>query len=142
MEQRLDGLTARRRLVATLTAALAGLSLLLAGTGTYAVFDLLVRRRQREFGVRLALGASRAMLRRKVLADACLTAGIATGAGLVLGLIAMNLLASHLPETGTAPLPVLMWVIALMAATAVAASWWPAHRAARADPMQALRHEG
>ena len=142
MEQRLDGLTARRRLVATLTAALAGLSLLLAGTGTYAVFDLLVRRRQREFGVRLALGASRATLRRKVLADACLTAGIATSAGLVLGVVAMSVLASRLPGTDKAPLPVLAMVIVLMAATAVLASWWPAHRAARADPMQALRHEG
>ena len=142
MEQRLAGLTARRRLVASLTAALAGLSLLLAGTGVYAVFDLLVRRRQREFGVRLALGASRSTLRRKVLVDACVTAGIATAAGLMLGLVAMNVLASRLPGTDNASLPVLAMVIALMAATAVLASWWPAHRAAKADPMTALRHEG
>lgn len=142
MEQRLDGLTARRRLVAALTAALAGLSLLLAGTGVYAVFDLLVRRRQREFGVRLALGASRSMLRRKVLVDACLTAGIATTTGVVLGLVAMSVLASRLPGTEKAPLPVLAMVVALMAATAVLASWWPAHRAAKADPTAALRHDG
>lgn len=142
MEQRLAGLTAQRRLVAALTAALAGLSLLLAGTGIYAVFDLLVRRRQREFGVRLALGASRATLRRAVLTDACITAGIATAAGLVLGLIAMAVLASRLPGTEGATQPVLAMVIALMAATALLASWWPAHRAAQADPMNALRHEG
>ena len=108
----------------------------------YAVFDLLVRRRQREFGVRLALGASRSTLRRKVLVDACVTAGIATAAGLMLGLVAMNVLASRLPGTDNASLPVLAMVIALMAATAVLASWWPAHRAAKADPMTALRHEG
>lgn len=142
MEQRLDGLTARRRLVATLTAALAGLSLLLAGTGTYAVFDLLVRRRQREFGVRLALGASRSTLRRQVLGDAGITAGIATVAGLLPGLLALSALASRLPGNGITPLPVLAIVIALMAITAVLASWWPAHRAAKADPMAALRHEG
>lgn len=142
MERRLAGLTARRRLVAALTAALAGLSLLLAGTGTYAVFDLLVRRRQREFGVRLALGASRSTLRRNVLADAFVTAGIATAAGVVLGLAAMSVLASRLPGAENASPPVFALVISLMAATAVLASWWPAHRAAKADPLAALRHEG
>lgn len=142
MEQRLDGLTAWRRLVATLTAALAGLSLLLAGTGVYAVFDLLVRRRQREFGVRLALGASRTSLRRRVLGDALTTAGIATAIGLALGMAAVNVLASRLPGLDHIPAAMPGIVIALMAATAALASWWPAHRAASADPMAALRQEG
>ena len=142
MEQRYQGLTARRRLVATLTAALAGLSLFLAGTGIYAVFDLLVRRRYREFGVRLALGAARSTLRHKVLADACITAGVATAIGSLLGLVALGVLANQLPGTDRAPLPVLATVIALMTITALLASWWPAYRASKADPLTALRHEG
>jgi putative ABC transport system permease protein len=141
MEQRHDGLTARRRLVATLTGALAGLSLLLAGTGVFAVFDLLVRRRQREFGVRITLGASQASLRRSVLLDALTTTGIATAVGLILGVFALIALASQLPGMPTTPIPVLAAVLVLMTATAALASWWPARKAARADPVITLRQE-
>lgn len=141
MEQRFASLTARRSLVASLIAALAGLSVVLAGTGVFAVFDLLVRRRQREFGVRLALGASAGTLRKVVLADALVTAAVATLVGLVIGVGVLQLLATELPGVDAAPAPVFAAVAALMVAIAVLASWWPARRAARTNPLDALRQE-
>ena len=142
MEERFDGLTAKRRLVAGLVATLAGLAVLLAATGVFAVFNLQVQQRRREFGVRIALGASRGAVRRMVLADALGVAGVATAAGIGFGAVAMQGLAARLPGLDGARWPVLSGVALAMAAIALVAGWWPARRASRADPMAVLRQDG
>jgi ABC-type antimicrobial peptide transport system permease subunit len=76
-----------------------------------------------------------------VLTDALTTAAVATLVGLAFGYGSLTVLASQLPGADGAPWPVLLLVTAMMALTAVLASWWPAHRAAHADPTAALRAE-
>ncbi|MBA4137132.1 MAG: permease [Opitutus sp.] len=116
-------------------------ALLLAMIGVYAVMAHAVGQRTREFGVRLALGATRGDVLRLVLGQGL---WLALG-GIVLGLVtamgASRLLAGFL--FGASPFDplILLGVPALLAATAMVASWLPAWRASRVDPMEALRAE-
>jgi len=127
------------RFAMVLLGAFAGLALLLTVVGLYGVMMYSVSRRTREIGVRLALGAQRAMVLRMVLRDASLL----LASGIVLGLAATLSFASVLKTMlyGTAsrdPL-VLAAVCAMVAVTGLLAAYLPALRAAKIEPMQALR---
>ena len=119
----------------------AGGSLLIAAIGQYAVVAFEGRRRTREFGLRIALGASPAQL-----VAAVLTEGFRwTATGLVLGLVLSLALASALARvlfgvTPTDPVTYLS-VFALLSLASLAACYLPARRAARIDPVIALRTE-
>jgi predicted permease len=141
MDERFDQLTVRRRFAAATIAALAGLAVALSLTGTYAVFDLIVRRRRREFGVRVALGATRERLRRAVLADAARLATLAVAAGAVVGLVSARWLGDAIPDVAQGAATQGVAVALLMATFAVLATWWPARNAATASPMEVLREE-
>jgi predicted permease len=129
------------RLVATLAGAFALLALVLAAVGVYGVIAYAVGLRTREFGVRAALGASRGELARSVLRRGLVlaTAGIALGAVLALGL--GRVVGALLYEVRATDPAVLAGVAALLGVVALAASLVPALRAARVDPMVALRNE-
>jgi predicted permease len=142
MTQRFDDLTARRRVAALLIAALATLAAVLAGSGVFAVFALSVRRRRREFAVRMAVGASAASLRRGVLGDSITLAVGAAFAGLVLGAAAAKALATVLPAARAGDAGIYALVAAAMTLIALAASWWPAREAARVEPMRLLARDG
>jgi predicted permease len=119
----------------------AGGSLLIAAIGQYAVVAFEGRRRTREFGLRIALGASPAQLVADVLTEGFRW----TAAGLVLGLILSVALASVLARvlfgvTPTDPVTYLS-VFALLSLASLAACYLPARRAARTDPVIALRTE-
>lgn len=124
-----------------LLSAFAGLGLLLAGLGTYGVIASYVGQRTREIGVRLALGAQIQDVRWLVLSRGLrLTAlGVALG---VLGSLGLGqVLASMLPGMKTNQPAVLAVVSLLLLLVASLASWLPARRASRVDPMVALRAE-
>jgi len=131
--------TAAERLVGTLAGAFAGLAALLAAVGLYGVLAYAVAQRAREFGVRAALGAAAADLRRLVLGQVgrLVLAGGVTGlaAGLALGRAARSLLYGVGPQD---PVSVATAVVAL-ALVALGAGYLPARRAARADPARALK---
>jgi len=115
--------------------------LLLAAIGLSGVMGLLVTQRTREIGIRMALGATPGAVRRMILSQA----GAWLGAGLLIGLTAAaaarKLIESLLFGTAPdAPLPIIAAVVAL-SATAMIAAWLPARRAARLEPVRALRHE-
>ena len=74
-----------------------------------------------------------------MLVDARRVAALATAVGLALGAMGMDALASRLPGLQGSAWPLLAGVAALMSALALAAGWWPARRASRADPMTVLR---
>jgi ABC-type antimicrobial peptide transport system permease subunit len=101
----------------------------------------LVSQRIREFGIRMAVGASRGAVLRLVLGQAVKLVSI----GIFLGLIGAALLARLITTLlfGVTPLDAttLATVSAILAAVALLASYIPAHRAARADPMNSLRYE-
>jgi predicted permease len=141
MEQRVGALTARPRFNAALLGLFAGAGVLLAGIGLYGVISFLVVRRTREIGVRMALGATPGGIAALVLARA----GRWAAAGIVLGL-AGSFFAARVMEAllyGVKPgdPATLAGVTALLLAIALAAAWIPARRAARIDPVEALREE-
>ena len=135
-----DSLT-RDRLMATLAGAFGLLAGLLATIGLYGVIAYMVARRRNEIGIRIALGADRFGVVRLVLREAAvlLILGLATGAGLSLwaGRAASSLLFGLKPND----LPTLIGAMVLLAVVALAASYQPARRASRLDPMDALRQE-
>ena len=145
VNQPLDGLidetlVGQRSLVAAL-GTFAAATLVLAALGLAAVLGFAIRRRTAEIGVRLAVGATPSRVSRLVLRQG----GGLVAAGLVLGVVAGLVLARFLAGRlhGIGIADPLTWsaVIALVLAIALAACWLPARRAARTDPLVALRSE-
>ena len=131
----------RERLMAALSAFFGALATLLAMMGLFGVMSNFVTRRTGEIGLRIALGAQRRNILGMVLGEACtmLVIGLAVGAALVLALgkIAGAMLFGLKPYD---PLTISLSAVALTA-VAILASYLPARRAARLDPMAALRDE-
>jgi putative ABC transport system permease protein len=130
-----------RRLPAVLLGGFALLSMLLACTGIYGVLSCVTAGRTQELGVRAALGASRADLVRLVVGSGSIPvlAGIVLGLGGAVGLT--RFIRSMLFATSPLDAMNLLAVAALLLAVALAACLAPAWRAARADPMSALRQQ-
>jgi predicted permease len=141
MERVMSASLAERRLAVWLLAIFAGLAVALAAVGIYGVISFAVARRTREIGVRLALGAEPADVRRMVFGQAMRLAGFGLAAGLAAALALTGLMRSILYEvTATDPL-VFGGMCALLAAVAALASYIPARRATRVEPLAALRYE-
>jgi len=117
------------------------IALILAAIGIFGVMANLVGERTREIGVRLALGAQRGDVLGLILRRASWLTGAGISIGLVLAFVLAHLVANLL--RGVRPDdPVVFTVITVtIAAAALGSSWIPARRAARVDPMQALRAE-
>jgi predicted permease len=127
--------------LAKLSTFFAGLALLLACVGLYGVMSYTVAGRTREIGVRMALGARRADVLRLVLRESLLLVAIGLATGIPLALAATRLLNSFLfGLKSTDPLS-LIAVIVLLGMVAAVAGFIPARRAARINPMVALRYE-
>jgi ABC-type antimicrobial peptide transport system permease subunit len=126
---------------AWLVGGFAGLALLLAVVGLYGVVAYSVSQRTGELGVRIALGASRRSVYELILGEAGVLAAIGIVAGLVCAVGAARLGRPLLFGTTPWDLPTLGGVAVLLAASALAASYVPAHRAASIDPTEALRAE-
>jgi predicted permease len=132
---------ATRRFLMQLLTLFSILSASLAVIGIYGVMAYLVTQRTREMGIRLALGAKRGDVFTLVLRDAAryVVPGLAIGA--VAAIALSRLLRSQLFGVGPTDPLTLGGVAVLFAAIAFLASWIPAHRAARTDPVEALRFE-
>jgi putative ABC transport system permease protein len=133
--------TARYRFRALMVGGFAGLALLLAMTGLFGTLAYTVQQRVREFGVRRALGATGGDVLTLVASSALRIIGIGAGVGLVLAALTSGLLSTML--YGVRPLDPLTiaGVLALLVITAAASIAAPAWRAARVDPVVALRTE-
>jgi predicted permease len=129
------------RILATLGGLFGALALVIAGIGIFALLAFQVARRTNELGVRMVLGATRGAMVGMVLKDVAwmLVPGIALGAGAALMVTG---LASGILFGLTPTDPMAFGIAAaVLAAAAAAASWFPARRASRVDPLIALRHE-
>jgi ABC-type lipoprotein release transport system permease subunit len=132
---------ADRRLNGMLLGSFATLAVGLAALGLYGVLSYAVAQRTRELGIRLALGAQKRDLFRLVIGGGMKLAGIGVAIGLIAALGLTQLLKSLL--YGVAPSDPFTFgaVIVLLGAVALLANYVPARRAAKVDPMEALRYE-
>jgi ABC-type antimicrobial peptide transport system permease subunit len=131
----------RERMLATLTTGFGALAVILAAVGLYGLLAYRVTQRTKEIGIRMAVGAQRAQVVALVLKGATLlvVAGIVTG--LPAALLAARWIESMLfGLTSTDPVTIGAAIVTL-ALVALAAAYVPAWRAARVDPLPALRHE-
>jgi hypothetical protein len=117
------------------------LALVLASVGIYGIMAYSVASRTSEIGIRLALGAQPANVRRMILRESGWLAVVGAVAGVAAALVLSRLVKSML--YGVEPYDLLSLVVgvAVLLVVALAASWIPARRAARLQPMEALRHE-
>ena len=117
------------------------IALLLAAIGIFAVMANLVGERTREIGVRLAMGASRENVLGMILRRASWLTGIGLAVGLVMAFTLAHLVANLLRGVSSSDPVVFSGVTLAIAVVAMAASWLPARRAAKLEPMVALRDE-
>jgi putative ABC transport system permease protein len=131
----------RPRFNLVLLASFAGVGLLLAAIGIYGVISASVAQRTQEIGVRMALGALPRDIRRAVVGEALVLAGVGLASGIGLALALTRVMRAMLYETSAADPAAIGGTLGLLAATALVAAWVPARRAMRVDPMVALRSE-
>jgi putative ABC transport system permease protein len=133
--------TAEPRMRAWLLGLFAGLALLLAAVGVYGVVGYVVGQRTQEIAVRLALGARQQTVLTWVMWDGLRPIALGLVAGLFLAVGATRWISGMLFQVSPTDVPTYATVVGLLLAIACAAVWIPARRAARVDPMTALRAE-
>jgi putative ABC transport system permease protein len=141
MDQLSAAAVAQPRLYLVLIASFAGTAMLLSAIGLYGVLAYAVGQRTREIGIRLALGAKRGEVLRMVMTQAGRLALAGVAIGLVAALIASRALRSQLFQIAPTDAFTYVMVGAGLLIVALLASWIPARRASRIDPLAALRHD-
>jgi ABC-type lipoprotein release transport system permease subunit len=139
MGHRFGDATWRTRLTADLLGLFATLALLLAGLGLYGVMAQAVEQRTREIGVRMALGAGRGAIFALVIGRALVITLIGTGLGVVLSLLSTRALETLLYQVRPNDPLILATLAGLLLTVGIIASYVPARRGTRVDPLTSLR---
>ena len=127
------------RLAARAMGAFSLLALLLAGLGIYTVVSFTVARRTSELGIRIALGAERSGVVRMVVREVAAVVGVGLAAGVLLALVGAPRLGGLLFGVEALDPPTFIGSVLVLLGVSWLAAWMPARRAARADPVEALR---
>jgi putative ABC transport system permease protein len=133
--------SAERRLAAQLIGVFATVALVLAAVGIYGVMSYAVAQRTQEIGIRMALGAGQESILQMVMRNGATLALAGVAIGLAAAFLLARLISSLLFQTSASDPPTFSLVPLLLLAVALLASYLPARRAARVDPMVALRYE-
>jgi putative ABC transport system permease protein len=141
MEDTVNDSLLQQRFTMFLLVGFAALALLLAAVGIYSVLSYMVRRRVREIGIRMALGAQISDVLRMIVAEGMKPTLLGVAIGLAGALALGRVLASVIYGVSARDLMTLISVAALMSAIGLVASALPAYRATRVDPMRTLREE-
>jgi predicted permease len=136
-----DHATSPRRFFVLLVGIFASLGLLLASLGIYGVISYSVTRQTREIGIRMALGATGKRVQRDVIGKTLRLALLGISVGVIASIAAARLIASLLFQTASSDLITFAAMAFLLCAVAIVAGYLPARRAAKIDPMEALRYE-
>ena len=140
-EETIDYLTRQERLLAVLSSIFGGLALLLAAVGLYGVRAYAVARRIPEIGIRIALGADRGMITKMILRETGWLTLFGVSIGLAMAYSVARYVQSMLYGVAAQDITTFAAAAAIMIAVATVAGYLPARRAARVDPLVALRHE-
>jgi predicted permease len=141
MEDAMSESVAQPRFYTLLLGAFAAVALLLATLGVYGVIAYAVSQRTREFGIRIALGATSAVVSRTVLRRGILLASAGMLLGIAGALATTGAIRSLLFDVPAADPLTFACVVVVLSGAAILASWLPARRAARVDPVIAMRAE-
>ncbi|HUK32183.1 MAG TPA: FtsX-like permease family protein, partial [Candidatus Acidoferrum sp.] len=141
LEQQVNDSVAQERLLATLSGFFGGLALLLAVIGLYGVLAYLVTQRQKEIGIRMALGAASGSILRLILRDVAILLAVGIAAGCVIALATTRFAQRLLFGLAPRDLTTLALAAGILAIVALIAGYLPARRASRVDPMTVLRNE-
>ena len=141
MEETIQGTLAQRRFTMLVLLTFALSALVLAAVGVHGVLSYTVAQRTREIGIRVALGADLAMIRRLVLGDGARLAFVGVGLGVIGAFALSQAMRSLLFGVSSTDPATFVVVVLLLSVVALVASWFPARRAARVDPVEALRGE-
>jgi ABC-type antimicrobial peptide transport system permease subunit len=129
------------RLAGSVLMLFAAVALLLAAVGLYGVLAYVVSERRHEIGIRMAVGADAGVVRRSVLRQGLVLAGVGVAIGAVVSLGLGRLIRGLLHGVSPHDPATFGLVPAVLMAVALVASWIPAHRATRVDPIVALKSE-
>jgi putative ABC transport system permease protein len=141
LAEQVDDSLVQERLLATLSTFFGALALVLAMIGLYGALSYLVTQRQREFGIRMALGAPRDSILRLVMRDVVMVLAGGLTAGVCISFAAVGVLQKMLFGLAARDTITLLACIGVLSALAFLAGYLPARRATRIDPMVALRYE-
>ena len=141
MDYMVSDSVARRRFTMVLLAIFAGLAIFLASIGLYGVVSYSVSQRSHEIGIRMALGASSGNVLGLILREGMKSAWIGVGAGLLASIFLSRLMVSLLYGVGANDPLVFVAIPLALTAVALFASYVPARRATKVDPIVALRYE-
>ena len=140
-EQQIDADLIQERMFMTLTSGLGLLALTLACVGIYGIMAYSVANRRNEIGIRMALGAQPGQVRGMILRESTWLAGAGIVVGVAAALVLTRLVKSMLYGIEPYDPAAMCGGVLILLIVALAASWIPARRAARVQPMEALRHE-
>jgi putative ABC transport system permease protein len=139
VDQLMDQSRSQPRFTMLLLGVFSGTALALAIIGIYGVLSYSVAQRRQEFGIRLALGAERDDILRLVIRQGLILAIAGTALGLIASLLLTRLMASLLYKTGSHDIVTFLLTPALLLGIALLASYLPARRATKVNPIEALR---
>jgi putative ABC transport system permease protein len=141
LSNQVDASIVPERLIAMLSGCFGALGALLTAIGIYGLLAYNVTRRINEIGVRMALGASRGSVARMVLGDALAMVLVGLALGIPIALWAKSFAASLIQDIPVEPVVPISFGVLAMIGVALIATYIPARRATRVDPMEALRYE-
>jgi predicted permease len=141
MDEQIDNNLTAERVIALLASGFGVLAALMAAVGLYGVLAYSTTQRTSEIGIRMALGASRASVVRMVLFEVLWLAGISIAVTLPLSLLLMSAVRSQLYGISSSDPLTLCLMTLLVTLVALTSAMLPARRAARVEPMKALRYE-